>query len=144
MRASTSAWITLSELPLVDSAISASPAPPYAITWREKIASVPMSLAIAVRIAGSSVRSSARRPALRKSATTSVASVAEPPLPSASSVPPAASLARSSRAAASSVSAPSVSVCSRSAPTSSAFMRTDAATSAITASTSTSCSPRNG
>ena len=53
-------------------------------------------------IAGSSVRSSARRPAARKSATTSVASVAEPPLPSASSVPPASSRARSSLAAASS------------------------------------------
>ena len=57
-------------------------------------------------IAGSSVRSSARRPAARKSATTSIASVAEPPLPSARSVPPASSRARSSSAAARSVSAP--------------------------------------
>ena len=53
-----------------------------------------MSFAIAVRIAESSVRSSAGRaghPAggARKSATTSIASVAEPPLPSASSFPPA-------------------------------------------------------
>ena len=55
-----------------------------------------MSLAIAVRIAGSSVRSiagAARR--ARKSATTSIASVAEPPLPSASSLPPRSKLARS-------------------------------------------------
>ena len=60
-----------------------------------------MSLATAVRIAGSSVRSSARRRAhpcgaARKSATTSIASVAEPPLPKASSVPPASSARRSS------------------------------------------------
>src|SRR3954449_6908744 len=48
-----------------------------------------MSLAIAVMIAASSVRSSARRPAARRSATASIASVAEPPLPRASSLPPA-------------------------------------------------------
>ncbi len=54
---------------------------PCAITWRAKIASTPMSLAIAVSTAGSSVRSRARRPRARRSATTSIASVAEPPLP---------------------------------------------------------------
>ena len=79
-------------------------ATPYAITWREKIASVPMSLAIAVRIAESSVRSIAGRLraapyGARKSATASIASVAEPPLPSASSLPPRSKLARSAAAA---------------------------------------------
>ena len=78
----------------------------------------------------SSVRSSAgARPArggARKSATTSIASVAEPPLPSASSRPPASNDARSAAAAASSVARPSVSVCARSSPTSSAFISTDA------------------
>ena len=69
-----------------------------------------MSLAIAVRIAASSVRSSAgrgrrRRGGARKSATTSIASVAEPPLPSASSRPPASKRARSAAAAAASASA---------------------------------------
>ncbi len=55
-----------------------------------------MSLATAVRIGESSVRSMARRgvqrppPSERKSATTSIASVAEPPLPIASSLPPLA------------------------------------------------------
>ena len=79
------------------------------MTWRAKIASVPMSLAIAVRIDGSAVRSSAGRAGqpLRaggseKSATASIASVAEPPLPSASSRPPASKQARSARAAAAS------------------------------------------
>ena len=71
----------------------------------------PMSLAIAVRIAGSSVRSSAgagqpRRRA--KSATTSIASVAEPPLPSASSLPPAVEARRAASAAAASSSSRSV------------------------------------
>ena len=66
---------------------------PWAITCRENIASAPMSFAIAVRIAGSSVRSIAgrrrgRAGGLRKSATTSIASVADPPLPNASSLPP--------------------------------------------------------
>ena len=49
-------------------ASSTSPSRPWAITWRAKMASVPMSLAIAVRIAESSVRSSAgarRQPARR-------------------------------------------------------------------------------
>ena len=45
-------------------------------------------------------------PRAAKSATTSVASVAEPPLPSANRVPPASSRARSSSAAAGSVSRP--------------------------------------
>ena len=61
--------------------------------WRWKSTSAPTSLASAVRIAGSSVRSIAGRAgqpcgAARKSATTSVASVAEPPFPNASSCPP--------------------------------------------------------
>src|ERR1700712_5523837 len=56
------------------------------MTWRRKIASVPMSLATAVMIPVSSVRSNARRAGppnigVRKSATTSIASVAAPPLP---------------------------------------------------------------
>ncbi len=60
-RASASALITFAELPLVEIASRVSRSRPWAITWREKIASVPMSLAIAVRIAASSVRSIARR-----------------------------------------------------------------------------------
>ena len=76
-----SAAITFADDPEVDSVSSVSPARPCAITWREKIASTPMSLAIAVSTAGSSVRSRARRPRARRSATTSIASVAEPPLP---------------------------------------------------------------
>ena len=83
---------------------------PCAITWRANIASGPMSLASAVRIAVSSVRSIAGRggpppSGAWKSATASIASVAEPPLPSASSRPPAANAARSSAAAAASASA---------------------------------------
>ena len=65
------------------------------MTCRVKTACGPMSFAIAVTIAGSALRSSARRgtPAppgsgRAKSATKSIASVAEPPLPSASTVPP--------------------------------------------------------
>src|SRR3954465_11170979 len=81
------------------------------ITWREKIASVPMSLAIAVRMAGSSARSIARRAgqpcgAARTSATASIASVAEPPLPSASRAPPASRRARSAAAAAAGAARP--------------------------------------
>src|ERR1019366_397837 len=67
-----------------ETAISVSPARPWAITWREKIAATPMSFAIAVRIDGSSVRSIAARETQpvpvggeRKSATTSIAPVAE-------------------------------------------------------------------
>ena len=105
-RASASALITLAELPLVEIASSVSPARPWAITCRANIASVPMSLAIAVRIAASSVRSIARlgfqRGSMgeRKSATASIESVAEPPFPSASSRPPAPRSARSAEAAA--------------------------------------------
>ena len=50
------------EPPLVESASSTSPGRPWAITCRAKIASTPTSLAIAVRIAGSAVRSIAGRP----------------------------------------------------------------------------------
>jgi hypothetical protein len=108
-----------------------------------------MSLASAVRIAASSVRSSTGRGVQspggwRKSAATSIASVAEPPLPSTSSRPPAPKRSRSIAAAASSASRPPASVRSRSAITSSDFIRTEAATSATTASTSGAASPRNG
>ena len=74
------------------------------MTWRWKISSVPMSLATAVMMPVSSVRSSARRAGppnsgVWKSATTSIASVAEPPLPSAMRRPPASRRSRSTRAA---------------------------------------------
>ena len=72
------------------------------MTWRWKISSVPMSLATAVMMPVSSVRSSARRAGppnigVWKSATTSIASVAEPPLPSAISRPPASRRSRRTR-----------------------------------------------
>ena len=50
-RASANAAITFPEEPDVDRVKSVSPARPWAITWREKIASTPMSLAIAVSTA---------------------------------------------------------------------------------------------
>ena len=55
------------ELPLVEMARATSPSFPYAITWRWKSTSGPMSLARAVRIAESSrqVERGPRRPALR-------------------------------------------------------------------------------
>src|SRR4051794_10020526 len=59
-----------------------------------------MSFATAVMIDESSLRSIAGRPAARMSATTSIASVAEPPLPRASNFPPAANDDRSESAAA--------------------------------------------
>ena len=151
MRASASASMTLRESPLVENAISASPTPPYAITWRVNTACGPMSLAIAVTIAGSELRSSARRAwpvppgsGRERSATRSMASVAEPPLPSASSVPPRSKTARSATAAASSVSAASLTVCSRRSSISFPFMTTEARTSASTPSRSLSLSLRNG
>ncbi len=55
----------------------------------------------------------------------SMASVAEPPLPSASRVPPRAKTSRSEVAAAASAVAPSPTVCSRRASVSPAFMVTD-------------------
>src|SRR5437764_119080 len=71
------------------------------MTCRAKIASVPTSLATAVRIAVSSHRSIAARagqPAATggavRSATASIASVAEPPLPSARTLPPTSSAPR--------------------------------------------------
>ena len=71
-----------------------------AMTWREKIASTPMSLAIAVRIPGSSVRVDRDAPAARKSATTSTSRRSpDPPLPSASML--AAVSSRAARSAAS-------------------------------------------
>ncbi len=73
-----------------------------------------------------------------------MASVAEPPLPSASSLPPASRAARSAPAAASSASRFSLSVCARSAPISSAFISTERRTSSSTGSSSFSCSSRNG
>ena len=82
----------------------------------------------------SSVRSSAgaRRPAAAAARggrpRASIASVAEPPLPSASSRPPRVERgAQLAAAAASSASPPSASVCARSAPTSSAFISTERA-----------------
>src|SRR5580692_10235468 len=77
-----------------------------------------MSFAIAVKIPGSAVRSIAGHVVptaadARKSATTSIASVAEPPFPSASSLPPRAKLARSAIAARCSALRLSVSVWAR-------------------------------
>ena len=110
---------------------------------------VPMSLASAVRIAGSSVRSSARRggqpggggrgsrrprPWRRWPSRRCRARAARRPRRAA----------RRPAAAATSASRPSSSVCSRSSPTSPAFISTDRRTSARTASRSVSRSPRNG
>ena len=85
---------------------------------RAKIASVPMSLAIAVMIAVSAHRSSAERGGQpndgggeTKSATASVASVAEPPLPSASRRPPPRRRLASDAAASPSTTPWSRSVC---------------------------------
>ncbi len=90
-----------------------------------------MSLATAVMIGVSSVRSIDRRQGRpgewRRSATRSIASVAEPPLPSASSLPPASKRRRRSAAAASRTSRLSPSVCLRSSPISLDFISTDAA-----------------
>ncbi len=113
------------------------------------MASTPTSLAMAVRIAGSSERSSARREghpwgAARRSATASMASVAEPPLPSASTVPPPSVAARIAAAAAARPSPLSPSVWARSAAISPAFISTEALTSSTTASRSCSCSARKG
>ena len=76
-----------------------------------------MSLAIAVRIAGSSVRSSARRGQrrARRSATTSIASVADPPLPSASTCRRRRARARSAGGGRASTSRPSRSASARAA-----------------------------
>ena len=60
-RASASAAITFAEPPLVEIASTASPARACAMIWRAKTASYPTSFAIALRIAVSSVRSSAGR-----------------------------------------------------------------------------------
>ncbi len=88
----------------------------------------PTSLASAVRIAESAVRSIAARAGSRPAASAgprreSIASVAEPPLPNASTRPPRAKRARSAAAAARSSSAPSPTASARAArPTSSAFI----------------------
>ena len=75
----------------------------------------------------------------------SMASVAEPPLPSASSVPPRANTAaQRGRRGREQRPRPSPTVCSRSALDLPAFIATESRTSASTASRSVSLSLRNG
>ena len=118
-------------VPLVDIASSTSPSRPWAMTWREKIASMPMSLAIAVRIAASSVRSRAGARPSR-----AAGRACRPRRPSrrwpsrrCRGQQPAAAVERVAQraAAAASASRPSSSVCARSAAISSAFISTDCA-----------------
>ena len=85
--------------PLVEIPTATSSALAWAMSWRAKIASVPMSLAMAVTLAGSADRRPpesypSRAAGLRSLETRSFASVAEPPLPKVMSLPP-----RSSRSA---------------------------------------------
>jgi hypothetical protein len=83
----------LAEPPLVEIPTATSSGLAWAMSWRVKIASVPMSLAMAVMLAGSEDRETAGT-ALQpgggstQSETRSFASVAEPPLPKAISFPP--------------------------------------------------------
>ena len=75
-----------------------SPGRPWASTWRRKTAAKPMSFPTAVTTDGSVVRAIAERPARSRwkrptsSATKCWASAAEPPLPKASTRPPASRL----------------------------------------------------
>ena len=96
-RASSTAWMTLGELPLVLMPSSTSPARPSAWTWRAKTPSKPQSLAKAVRnevsvvnaMAGSPGRSKSFVSRLTNSAAMCWQSAALPPLPQMSSLPPA-------------------------------------------------------
>src|SRR5215212_6960854 len=103
LRASASAASILAEPPLVEIPTAMSSGLACAMSWRAKIASVPMSLAKAVMLAGSAARETAGivpQPGggSTQSETRSFASVAEPPLPKVISFPPRSS--RSDTAAA--------------------------------------------
>src|SRR5215211_2347488 len=94
--ASASAASMLAEPPLVEIPTATSSGLAWAMSWRAKIASAPMSFAMAVMLAGSAERETAGiTPNLdggsTQSETRSFASVAEPPLPKAMSFPPRSS-----------------------------------------------------
>ncbi len=93
------------DLPLVEMATATSPGRPSAINCRKNTSSTPTSLAMALMLAGSidsEMAGIGRMPGggSTQSSTRSLASVAEPPLPNASSVPPAAIRSRIASAAA--------------------------------------------
>ncbi len=127
------------------------PPRPNAISWRVYSAPGPMSFASAVRIAGSSVRSRQRLPgqpcgAARRSATRSIASVAEPPLPNAKHrAARVEALAQHRRRGLELVAGSRSASASRSAPISRAFISTDARTSSTQRASIASLAPeRNG
>ena len=93
MRASARAARMFADPPLVEKATATSSGRAWAMSWRAKTASAPMSLAMAVTLAGSAeseIAGTGFRPGggSTQSATRSFASVADPPLPKAMILPP--------------------------------------------------------